>query len=58
MIVHSFLSKGHSVVVHNTDLADRDKVLDQLRGFFGFENVVPFTLSVHDDGVVNHLIGY
>lgn len=27
----------------DTDLADRDKVLDQLRGFFGFENVVPIS---------------
>lgn len=27
----------------DTDLADRDKVLDQLRNFFGFENVVPIS---------------
>ena len=27
----------------DTDLADRDKVLEQLRGFFGFENVVPIS---------------
>jgi len=27
----------------DTDLADRDKVLDQLRVFFGFENVVPIS---------------
>jgi DNA polymerase III subunit alpha len=27
----------------DTDLADRDKVLDQLRTFFGFENVVPIS---------------
>lgn len=43
MIVHSFLKSGKSVVVHNTDLADRDKVLEQLRDFFGFENVVPIS---------------
>jgi DNA polymerase-3 subunit alpha len=27
----------------DTDLADRDKVLEQLRQFFGFENVVPIS---------------
>jgi DNA polymerase-3 subunit alpha len=27
----------------DTDLADRDKVLEQLRNFFGFENVVPIS---------------
>lgn len=27
----------------DTDLADRDKVLEQLRGFFGWENVVPIS---------------
>lgn len=27
----------------DTDLADRDKVLDQLRDFFGYENVVPIS---------------
>jgi len=27
----------------DTDLADRDKVLDQLRAFFGYENVVPIS---------------
>jgi DNA polymerase-3 subunit alpha len=27
----------------DTDLADRDKVLEQLRSFFGFENVVPIS---------------
>lgn len=27
----------------DTDLADRDKVLEQLRKFFGFENVVPIS---------------
>ena len=27
----------------DTDLADRDKVLDQLRNFFGYENVVPIS---------------
>lgn len=27
----------------DTDLADRDKVLEQLRGFFGYENVVPIS---------------
>jgi len=27
----------------DTDLADRDKVLDELRGFFGWENVVPIS---------------
>lgn len=43
MVVHSFLAKNHSVVVHNTDLADRDKVLEQLRNFFGWENVVPIS---------------
>lgn len=43
MIKHSFLEKGHSVVVHNTDLSNRDKVLDELRKFFGFENVVPIS---------------
>lgn len=43
MIKHSFLQKGHSVVVHNTDLSNRDKVLDELREFFGFENVVPIS---------------
>ncbi len=43
MIVHSFLDKKHSVIVHNTDLADRDKVLDELRKFFGWENVVPIS---------------
>lgn len=43
MMLHSFLSKGHSVVVHNTDLSDRDKVLDQLRNYFGYENVVPIS---------------
>jgi len=43
MVVHSFLGRGHSVVVHNTDLADRDKVLEQLRNFFGWENVVPIS---------------
>jgi DNA polymerase III alpha subunit len=43
MIDHSCLAKGHSVVVHNTDLADRDKVLTELRGFFGWENVVPIS---------------
>lgn len=40
---HSFLQKGHSVVVHNTDLANRDKVLDELRKFFGFTNVIPIS---------------
>lgn len=40
---HSFLDKGKSIVVHNTDLSDRDKVLDELRDFFGFENVVPIS---------------
>lgn len=43
MIHHSFLRKNHSVVVHNTDIAERDKVLDQLRNFFGYENVVPIS---------------
>jgi DNA polymerase-3 subunit alpha len=27
----------------DTDISDRDKVLDQLRDFFGFENVVPIS---------------
>ena len=27
----------------DTDLSDRDKVLDQLRNYFGFENVVPIS---------------
>lgn len=27
----------------DTDLADRDKVLDQLRNFFGYQNVVPIS---------------
>lgn len=27
----------------DTDLADRDKVLEELRGFFGWENVVPIS---------------
>lgn len=43
MAVHSFLSSGHSVVVHNTDLSNRDLVLDELRKFFGWENVVPIS---------------
>lgn len=43
MIKHSFLANSDTVVVHNTDLSDRDKVLDQLRVFFGFENVVPIS---------------
>lgn len=43
MIKHSFLASTDTVVVHNTDLSDRDKVLDQLRNFFGFENVVPIS---------------
>lgn len=43
MQIHSFLKKRHSVVVHNTDISDRDAVLDQLRNFFGFENVVPIS---------------
>lgn len=43
MYLHSFQQKGYSVAVHNTDLANRDKVLDQLRDFFGFENVVPIS---------------
>ena len=43
MTHHSFLSKKHSVVVHNTDIANRDAVLDQLRGFFGYDNVVPIS---------------
>lgn len=40
---HSFLRSNKTVTVHNTDVSDRDKVLDQLRGFFGFENVVPIS---------------
>lgn len=43
MKFHSFASKNHSVVVHNTDLANRDAVLDQLRDFFGYDNVVPIS---------------
>lgn len=43
MVTHSFLKSGSSVIVHNTDLADRDKVLDKLRDFFGFRNVVPIS---------------
>lgn len=43
MTIHSFLAKNYSVVVHNTDLADRDKVLVELRKFFGWENVVPIS---------------
>lgn len=43
MQVHSFLEKKYSVVVHNTDISDRDAVLEQLRNFFGFENVVPIS---------------
>ena len=43
MVVHSFLASRKSIVVHNTDLADRDKVLEQLRDFFGWENVVPIS---------------
>jgi DNA polymerase-3 subunit alpha len=43
MITHSFLKSHKSVVVHNTDVSDRDKVLDQLRDFFGYRNVVPIS---------------
>jgi len=43
MIKHSFLRQGHKVVVHNTDLANRDLVLDKLRDFFGWTNVVPIS---------------
>jgi DNA polymerase III alpha subunit len=43
MVVHSFLASNKSVVVHNTDLARRDEVLDELRNFFGWENVVPIS---------------
>jgi DNA polymerase III alpha subunit len=43
MIIDSFLKLGQSVVVHNTDLSDRDKVLEELREFFGWENVVPIS---------------
>jgi len=42
-MLHSFLNSGKSVVVHNTDVSDRDKVLDELRDFFGYENVVPIS---------------
>lgn len=31
------------VVVHNTDLSNRDLVIDELREFFGYENVVPIS---------------
>ena len=40
---HSFLQKGISVVVHNTDVSDRDKVLDVMREEFGSNNVVPIS---------------
>lgn len=43
LMINSFLREGHSVVVHNTDLSDRDKVLNELRTFFGWENVVPIS---------------
>lgn len=40
---HSFFLAGQSVIVHNTDLSDRDKTLNELRTFFGYENVVPIS---------------
>lgn len=43
MVKHSFLRSGHTLTVHNTDLANRDLVLDKLREFFGWSNVVPIS---------------
>lgn len=43
IIIHSFKKKNYWVGSHNTDVADRDRVLDELRKFFGFENVVPIS---------------
>lgn len=43
MVVHSFLNSRHSVVVHNSDVSNRDLVLDKLRSYFGNENVVPIS---------------
>lgn len=43
MVVHSFLASQKSVVVHNTDVSDRDKVLDVMRKEFGDTNVVPIS---------------
>lgn len=40
---HSFKEKNFWVGSHNCDLSDRDRVLEQLRKFFGFENVVPIS---------------
>jgi DNA polymerase III alpha subunit len=41
--IHSFKKKNFWVGSHNSDLANRDKVLDELRNFFGYENVVPIS---------------
>lgn len=43
MVHHSFLAKRHSVVVHNTDVSDRAKLIILLRERFGSENVIPIS---------------
>lgn len=43
MVHHSFLAKKHSVVVHNTDVSDRAKLITLLRERFGSENVIPIS---------------
>ena len=40
---HSFKEKNFWVGSHNCDISDRDKVLDQLRNYFGYQNVVPIS---------------
>ena len=43
MVNHSFLQRGHSVVVHNTDVSDRGRLIELLRDRFGSENVIPIS---------------
>jgi DNA polymerase-3 subunit alpha len=41
--IHSFKKKNYWVGSHNSDISDRDKVIEKLREFFGYENVVPIS---------------
>lgn len=43
MQVHSFQEKNFWVGSHNSDMGNRDAVLNELREFFGVENVAPIT---------------